>query len=82
MAGLLVAMPLYGCAAGQVMVASYEDENANCALLEKELGVAQARMKKLETILGEDHSNDKFAFLEEPDKAKVHSQALSIKEKK
>ena len=47
-AGLLVAMPLYGCAAGQVMVASYEDENANCALLEKELGVAQARMKKLE----------------------------------
>ena len=41
-----------------------------------------ARMKKLETILGEDHSNDKFAFLEEPDKAKVHSQALSVKEKK
>ena len=47
-AGLLVAMPLFGCAAGQVMVTSYENENANCALLEKELGVAQARMKKLE----------------------------------
>ena len=47
-AGVMVAMPLYGCAAGRGMVASYEDENANCALLEKELGVAQARMHKLE----------------------------------
>ena len=32
----------------QGVLFSYEDENANCALLEKELGVAQARMKKLE----------------------------------
>ena len=30
------------------MVASYEDEKANCARLEKELGVALARMHKLE----------------------------------
>ena len=41
-----------------------------------------ARMKKLETIFSEDHRHDKFAFIEEPDKAKVHSQARSIKEKK
>ena len=47
-AGVMVAMPLYGCAAGRVMVASYEDEKANCARLEKELGVALARMHKLE----------------------------------
>jgi len=45
---LMIAMPLYGCAAGQVVVASYEDESANCAVLEKELGVTQARMQKLE----------------------------------
>ena len=31
-----------------VMVVSYEDEKANCARLEKELGVALARMHKLE----------------------------------
>jgi hypothetical protein len=47
-AGLMLAMPLYGCAAGQVMVASYEDESANCVQLEKELAVAQTRMQKLE----------------------------------
>ena len=46
--GLMLAMPLYCCAAGHVMVASYEDEKANCARLEKELGVALARMHKLE----------------------------------
>ena len=46
--GLMLAMPLYGCAAGHVMVASYEDEKENCARLEKELGVALARMHKLE----------------------------------
>ena len=31
-----------------VMVVSYEDEKANCARLEKEFGVALARMHKLE----------------------------------
>ena len=41
-----------------------------------------ARMKKLEAIFSEDHRHDKFSLLEEPDKAKVHSQALSVKEKK
>ena len=41
-----------------------------------------ARMKKLEATFSEDHRHDKFAFLEEPDKAKIHSRALSIKEKK
>ena len=47
-AGGMVKMPVYGCAADRVMVASYEDEKANCARLEKELGVALARMHKLE----------------------------------
>lgn len=46
---LIFATPLYGCAAGQVMVASYENESANCSGLDKELGVAQVRLQKLES---------------------------------
>lgn len=46
---LTAITPLYGCAAGQVMVASSEYENVNCASLDNELGLAQARLQKLET---------------------------------
>jgi hypothetical protein len=46
---LIIVIPLYGCAAGQVMVASYEDGATNCIELESELGVSQIRIQKLET---------------------------------
>lgn len=46
---LILAAPLYGCAAGQVMVASYENESANCSGLDKELGVAHTRLQTLES---------------------------------
>jgi peptidoglycan/LPS O-acetylase OafA/YrhL len=59
-AGVMVAMPLYGCAAGHVMVASYEDESAKCAGLEKELGVAQARMQKLKATDSTDRNIRNF----------------------
>lgn len=45
----ILATPFYGCAAGQVMVASNEAEGANCLGLDKELGVAQVRLQKLES---------------------------------
>jgi len=65
-AGVMVAMPLYGCAAGHVMVASYEDESAKCAGLEKELGVAQARMQKLKATDSTDRRSSNFSFFTEP----------------
>jgi hypothetical protein len=46
---LTAITPLYGCAAGQVMVASSEYENVNCASLDNELGIAQTRLHKLES---------------------------------
>lgn len=46
---LTAVTPLYGCAAGQVMIASSEYENVNCASLDNELGIAQARLQELET---------------------------------
>jgi hypothetical protein len=46
---LMLIIPFYGCAAGQVMVASYENETANCSRLDKELGVARTRLQKLES---------------------------------
>jgi len=46
---LTTITPLYGCAAGQVMVASSEYENVSCANLNNELGIAQARLQKLES---------------------------------
>jgi len=58
--GLMLAMPLYGCAAVHVMVASYEDESAKCAGLEKELGVAQARMQKLKATDSTDRNIRNF----------------------
>ena len=42
--------PLYGCAAGLVMVSSSKYENANCASLNNELEIAQERLQKLESI--------------------------------
>ena len=60
--GLMLAMPLYGCAAVHVMVASYEDESAKCAGLEKELGVAQARMQKLKATDSTDRNIRNFFF--------------------
>ena len=51
-----------GCAAGHVMVASYEDESAKCAGLEKELGVAQARMQKLKATDSTDRNIRNFFF--------------------
>jgi hypothetical protein len=47
--GLMIVSPLYGCATGQVVVASYEDKNANCTGLDKNLGLTQVRLQKLET---------------------------------
>ncbi len=49
MVGLMVVSPLYGCATGQVILASYEDKDSNCMGLDKELGVTRARLEKLET---------------------------------
>ncbi len=46
---LIFVTTLSGCAAGQVMVASLEVESANCSGLDKELGVAQTRLQKLES---------------------------------
>lgn len=46
---LTIATVLSGCAAGQVMVASSEHESANCEALNNELGVAQARLQKLDS---------------------------------
>lgn len=46
---LTAITPFYGCAAGQVMIAASEHENINCTSLDKELGMAQARLKKLES---------------------------------
>ncbi len=42
--------PLYGCAAGQVMVSSSEFENTNCASLINGLEIAQESLQKLESI--------------------------------
>ncbi len=36
-----------GCTAGQVMIASSDHENKNCASLDSELGTAQVRLQKL-----------------------------------
>jgi hypothetical protein len=38
-----------GCSAGQVLIASTEYENVNCSSLDNELGIAQARLQKLES---------------------------------
>lgn len=46
--GLTLVIPLYGCTASQVMVASYEDKNAGCPGLNNELGLAQVRLQQLE----------------------------------
>jgi hypothetical protein len=46
---LTTITPLYGCAAGQVMVASSEYENVKCSALDNELGIAQARLQELES---------------------------------
>jgi hypothetical protein len=46
--GLLVVSPFYGCATGQVIVSSYEDDNSNCTGLDKDLGLTQVRLQKLE----------------------------------
>ena len=47
---LTAITPLYGCAAGQVMVSSSEYENANCASLNNELEIAQESLQKPESI--------------------------------
>jgi hypothetical protein len=47
---LTVINLLYGCSAEQVMVSSPEYENASCANLSTELGIAQERLQKLESI--------------------------------
>lgn len=47
---LTAITPLYGCAAGQVMVSSSEYENANCASLINELEIAQESLQKPESI--------------------------------
>ena len=43
---LTTITPLYGCAAGQVMVSSSEYENVNCASLINELEIAQESLQK------------------------------------
>ena len=47
---LTAITPLYGCAASQVMVSSSEYENANCASLINELGIAPESLQKPESI--------------------------------
>ena len=47
---LTAIAPLYGCAAGQVMVHSSKYENANCASLINELGIAPESLQKPESI--------------------------------
>ena len=49
LAGLIVLISSYGCAAGQGLVASYEDEASNCAELEYVLAQSQVRLQKLES---------------------------------
>lgn len=46
---LTAITPLYGCAAGKVMIASSENENINCAILDNKLGIAQERLQELES---------------------------------
>ena len=47
---LTAISPLYGCAAGQVMVSSSEYDNAKCASLINELKIAQESLQKPESI--------------------------------
>ena len=47
---LTAITPLYGCAAGQVMVSSSEYDNAKCASLINELKIAQESFQKPESI--------------------------------
>jgi hypothetical protein len=46
---LTAIAPFYGCAAGQVMITTSEYESVNCADLDNELEIAQARLQKLES---------------------------------
>ena len=48
-AGLIALISLSGCAASQVLVASYEDETAKCPELEYVLAQSQVRLQKLES---------------------------------
>ncbi|MBT5376493.1 MAG: hypothetical protein HOL15_06745 [Nitrospinaceae bacterium] len=45
---MMLVSPLYGCATGQVIIASHEDKNANCIGLDKGLKVTQTRLQTLE----------------------------------
>jgi hypothetical protein len=47
---LTAITPLYGCAAGQVIVSSSEYDNAKCASLINDLKIAQESLQKPESI--------------------------------
>ena len=49
---MIALISLSGCAASQVLVASYEDETAKCPELEYELEESRVRLQKLAFLCG------------------------------